>query len=532
MSTPYSFSPMVNNVMSYYGCLTQQFTAQQYARMLQALTNQASRAFLMDSNDPPAIKLPSGIAYAYRTDENNSNTQVTLKQLDLSLERDNTLIHSTSFSGSQTGIINVDAGSFLPNIYNNGKVIPKRDLNLNSGIDAVDVGIVHNHVLNVTPITSPFKKIAADLSNNGQLSTLDVIILQKISLGIYNNSSPNPYNTSWKYIPTYCFNSSSFVSQLNQDPYTAVWSNPNVQNELRGYLPSGNSGTYFDALNIPLNEPTVDQSNTWSFQAIKVGDLNFSASAFPFTQDPSPELRGEEYSISKTAHSCLEKGQTYEIELLGNSKEELMVYQLGAKFDPNLIEIVRYEESQIKGFNEDNINQLALKDGHLKVLWVDHVAGQKIKFNAKKGLFKLIIRPKQDICNLAEAIALDKKVLPTMFISERIENIPMELEWNVKKVNKLITVPPTQNLEEGAPINLYPNPTSDEITLEVKLDQALPIKVILMDASGRTMEFNQDGFKGVNKMQLNTKNTFSSGLISYRVIFNKQQHTGTFVKIE
>jgi hypothetical protein len=213
------------------------------------------------------------------------------------------------------------------------------------------------------------------------------------------------------YIPTYLLNNSAFLTQFNQNPFTAVWNNQ------RGYLINVNGGinnTYFDDLNILLNDVDVDQINTWSFQAIKIGDLDFTSTIYPFKESPTPVLRGEEYTIKKSPHPCLEAGQLYEVELLATSKEDLRAYQMGARFDPNLLEVIRLEESQTKGVNDDNINFEALKKGELKFIWVDEFDGENVKIKSKKGLFKLIVRPKQNICNLAEAISLDKRVLPAL----------------------------------------------------------------------------------------------------------------------
>lgn len=513
----YNYNPHRENIMSYNSCLSQSFKPGQIDRMLHALNTHPNRAFLIDNNSPTAlVKLPSPTAVATRKNEINQSLE-NLRQMPVALVREGNTVHSVTPTG--TGIINIDVGNFIPGGYSTGRLVPEKNLPLNAGINSTDLAILQNHNININPITTPYRLIAADLNNSGHVSTFDAIWLQKIILGTYTSLQGN---TSWRYIPSYTLNDPTFAAQLAQDPFTAIWTGNNEQRGYRLNPASGINKTYFDDLDISLLNTLVDQQNTWSFQAIKVGDLDFSASPFTFRDNGMPELRGDPYDISYNEKECLTKDQLYEIELLGNSKENLYVYQLGAKFDPTQVEIVRCEEDQIKGFNQDNYNPVALKDGELKVVWIDLEKGEKVKFNIKKALFKVVIRPKVNICNLAEAIRLDKQVLPTMFLSERLQDQPMELEWSVKKASKIISG------TSGA--NVFPNPTNNQVSFEIKLDHFQPVEVVLMDVNGRTLSIKQDGYKGFNRIYFSSLNTFDPGLISYRIQLKEQQLNGTFIK--
>ncbi|AEE51493.1 hypothetical protein Halhy_3641 [Haliscomenobacter hydrossis DSM 1100] len=109
-----------------------------------------------------------------------------------------------------------------------------------------------------------------------------------------------------------------------------------------------------------------------------------------------------------------------------------------------------------------------------------------------------------------------------MFLSERLQDQPMELEWSVKKTSKLISG------ISGA--NVFPNPTSDQVTFEINLDHFQPIEVVLMDVNGHTISMKQEGYKGINRIQFSALNTFGVGLISYRIQLKEQQLSGTFIK--
>lgn len=291
----YNYNPHRENIMSYNSCPSQSFKPGQIERMLHALNTHPNRAFLIDNNLPSSqLKLASPSAIVTRTKETLPISMENLRQLPVALVREGNTIHSVT-SVTSTGIINIDVGNFVPGGYSTGKLIPERNLPLGAGINGDDLAILQNHNTNNAPITTPYRLIAADLNNSGHVSTFDAIWLQKIILGVYTSLQGN---TSWRYIPSYALNDASFAGQFAQNPFTAVWTG---NNEQRGYLinpASGINKTYFDDLDISLLNPVVDQQSTWSFQAIKVGDLDFSVSPYTFRNNGAPELRGDPYTIS------------------------------------------------------------------------------------------------------------------------------------------------------------------------------------------------------------------------------------------
>jgi hypothetical protein len=98
--------------------------------------------------------------------------------------------------------------------------------------------------LNLQPLTDPYKLIAADINNNGSVSTLDIVFMQKAILGL-ETSFPN--NSSWRFIP---------ADYVFDDPLNPF--NPIFPEELEF---------------IDLQGDALEQD----FVAIKVGDVNGNA---------------------------------------------------------------------------------------------------------------------------------------------------------------------------------------------------------------------------------------------------------------
>ncbi|MCB0635029.1 MAG: hypothetical protein KDC54_00345 [Lewinella sp.] len=125
-------------------------------------------------------------------------------------------------------------------------ITPTRDDNWQNGVSTFDRILITKHILGIQLLDSPYKLIAADVNNNGQISVLDLIALQQI---ILDPSSASINNTSWRFIPA----SYDFL-----DP-TDPWQEPIPVHQV-----------------ILSLEPSIIDVD---FVAIKIGDVNGSAVA-------------------------------------------------------------------------------------------------------------------------------------------------------------------------------------------------------------------------------------------------------------
>ena len=128
----------------------------------------------------------------------------------------------------------------------NYSVSAKRDNDPLNGISTFDLILISRHILGVSPISSPYKLIAADVNRSGSISTLDLIALRKLILGVESGFPNN--NTSWRFIPSdYIF--------------------PNPNNPFATPFPE----------KMDIYDLTEDYMEV-NFVAIKVGDIDNSAS--------------------------------------------------------------------------------------------------------------------------------------------------------------------------------------------------------------------------------------------------------------
>jgi hypothetical protein len=66
-----------------------------------------------------------------------------------------------------------------------------------NGVSTVDLVYILRHILGYQPLTEPSDFVAADINGDGSISAVDLIILRKTLLGIYDEF---PSNSSWRFV--------------------------------------------------------------------------------------------------------------------------------------------------------------------------------------------------------------------------------------------------------------------------------------------------------------------------------------------
>lgn len=180
-------------------------------------------------NATPKVSTPCGgpvnsarsIAGAISTSNGKAleNTVVTVES--------STAANGKMISGVKTGKYNVLVG-----IGSNVKVAADKNDNPLNGVSTFDLVLISKHILGTQNISDKFAQIAADVNNNGKITTSDVVELRKMILGLQSNFNNNK---SWRF----------FDATMNEE--VAI---KNVQDDAK-----------------------ID------FTAVKVGDINGNANA-------------------------------------------------------------------------------------------------------------------------------------------------------------------------------------------------------------------------------------------------------------
>ncbi len=112
-----------------------------------------------------------------------------------------------------------------------------------NGVTTVDIIRIQRHILGIEPLAGPYKRIAADVNRDNEITIADVLWLRRLILG---KDSTFTNNTSWRFVPA------NYQFPVPTNPWFDVF--PEV-------------------FNLPQNSILYETN----FIAIKVGDVNGSA---------------------------------------------------------------------------------------------------------------------------------------------------------------------------------------------------------------------------------------------------------------
>jgi hypothetical protein len=92
-----------------------------------------------------------------------------------------------------------DGGYIFPNvpIGSDLKITPYKNDSFADGVSTFDLVLIIKHILGVTPFNSPYKRIAADINNSGDITIADLLALQAFILSLTDEFEDN---TSWRFI--------------------------------------------------------------------------------------------------------------------------------------------------------------------------------------------------------------------------------------------------------------------------------------------------------------------------------------------
>ena len=143
--------------------------------------------------------------------------------------------------GSTVGIISFHGDNF-PSPGFHLKLHPRKSINPLNGVTTQDALLISKHILGIEPFTEPQQYIAADVNQDGHITTYDVVVLRKVILGISNNF---PNNKSWRFWPSdYEFpNSANPLVPLVPEGYNQIHMTTTIHNIFYGVKLGDVNGT-------------------------------------------------------------------------------------------------------------------------------------------------------------------------------------------------------------------------------------------------------------------------------------------------
>ncbi len=358
--------------------------------------------------------------------------------------------------------------SFQALLFQNYIITPFKNDDPVNGITTLDLVLINQHILGLDPLDSPYKIIAADASNDGAVTSFDLVEIRKLILQLTSEFSNN---TSFR-----------FVDKAYQFPNP---SNP--------FFPP-----FPEVININyLEEDELEQD----FVGVKIGDVNDSYAGL---LQSSQHRKAEEISWF-AQDQFFQKGEEVVVPVLATTrKESIKGLQWTLAFDPNTL-VVKAIRSDLPGFNTENYSLHLSEEGSIPVSWIgDYV------FTSDRAVIEVIFEAKRS-GQLSDKFSINSDLIAAEAYVEKDGFSEYPLSFSIVRKGKIIE-------EDGnttIAIEAFPNPFSKTTTLGIRVDDQTPYEMILSDVTGRII--------------YSEKGILASGFQTMILDKNHFPHTGLYI---
>ena len=328
-----------------------------------------------------------------------------------------------------------------------------------NGVSTLDIVLIQRHILGTRDFTNPEQIIAADVNSDQQVSSIDLLELRKLILGIYEKL---PQNDSWRLMPV---------------EENLVLTNPWPFLETRQIL--------------SIRSHHTDED----FKAIKIGDVNNSVQLLK-EGSPESELRSSEDLIFQIQNLNLVKHHEVSIPITADNYNQVIGFQFSSRLEN--IKVVGIEGG-VLNLDESNWN---VEDNNLhlsynQILPVDH--------NKDEILFsvKIVSQIDQNIKNAFKLYHQDLK--PEAYKYSDVSKAGLQIVFSESKGQLKLS----QNV---------PNPFISSTEIDYFIDQNQTVQFHVFDINGRMIYSDSIKAKqGKNSLSITKEMLQNSGVYYYQL---------------
>ena len=344
-----------------------------------------------------------------------------------------------------------------------------------TGVTTLDMIMILRNIVQITPFTSPYQHIAADVNNSSSVTTADIVAIRKVILGIEDHF---PNNTSWRFVDA------SYQFRSPNNPLAETFRESAV-------------------INLDGSPEEIASQN---FIAIKVGDINNSAmQSTGFAKNSSSRTTN---TLSLMVQDMdLIAGNTYTIPIRANDDLSLAGFQMNLQYIHSTLEILRASSSLPEpGY----VNH---KNGMYSALYY---GPQNIQ--AEDFYFELTVLTKQN-ARLSDVLTLASDTSPSEAYTEQLEVRPLEIQF---------TADPMLQVNQN-----QPNPFTGWTRIGFEIPVAGFVSFEVTDITGKQLFSRQENYSaGYHEIPLNRQDIAASGVLYYHLKTATDQVTKKMIVLE
>ncbi len=331
-----------------------------------------------------------------------------------------------------------------------------------NGVSTLDLVLIQKHILQTQTLDSPYKIIAADVNNNGDISAIDLIELRKLILGIYEEL---PSNESWRFVDA----NETFVDLDSPFPFTEVIYVSSLEND----------------------------EMTNNYIAVKIGDVN--GNAVVNFADNGAEFRSSASLDLLYDDKVFEAGDVVELTLSSDEFNAIVGLQYTLNFDAAKLEFAGHTSNAIQ-VTDANFGLTQVNNGQLSMSWHD-IKGQ----TTSDALYTIEFKALQS-GSLSGAINLSSDITTAEAYNSNLETMDVTIQARGTELTVF-------NLGQNKP-----NPFATTTVVEFTLPEAMQAQLTVYDITGKVLkQYNEFYQKGVNTLTMNIEELSTTGVLYYRL---------------
>ncbi|HFA47397.1 MAG TPA: HYR domain-containing protein [Bacteroidetes bacterium] len=355
-------------------------------------------------------------------------------------------------------------------VGSNYAVTPWKDDGPLNGVTTFDLVLISRHVLNIAPLDSPYKLIAADVNNSGSITTYDVVQLRKLILQVYYDF---PDNDSWRFVK-------------------ADYNFPDPQNPF--------SPAYPETANfVNLSNDVTDAD----FIAVKIGDVNGSASA-NFNGSNVDERSAGKMNILLEDREVA-AGEEFTLPFRLDQDFNLLALQFTLEFETDL-ELQGIEKGTLSGVAGDRFDISRHSAGVLTGAWY-HTS--PVMATKDAALFSLRFKSKR-AGRLSEMIAMTSRYTEALAYDD--QEIPIHPNLAFSNPTNMQTSTAFQLLQN------QPNPFKKVTNIGFTLPETSQAQLVIYDIAGNVLRtYDQVFEQGYNEVSIKRQELPTGGVLFYQL---------------
>ncbi len=353
-------------------------------------------------------------------------------------------------------------------------ITPHKDDDPMNGVSTFDLVLISKHILGSTPLGSPYKILAADANNSKTVTTFDLVEIRKLILHM-NDEFPN--NTSWRFVDA----GYQFPNPVN--PWVEVFPEIVNINDMPGAM------------------------NDVDFVAVKIGDVNESASGFAGGSDTGERSSGT--LIFEMDNKSYQPGDA--VTAIFKATEFVNVYgfQFTIDYDQALLEFKEVVPTSYTSLG--NFGTTMTDQGAVTTSWETNPV---VTLDNGTEVIKLNFVAKA-AGTLSEALGISSRfTVAEAYVGEPIEVFEVALQFNNGSSS-------AANDGIGQGYQLYqnvPNPFNKRTAIAFSLPTNTEAVLTVYDALGKVVTTISGHYAaGYNEIELDRNNLPCEGLLYYRL---------------